>query len=306
MGNRIEIGRSPARQALQPGQVSRLVTVHRSGADRATVLESDRLVEAPNWTRDGAWLIVNEGGLMHRVPADGSGGLEPIDTQDVVTCNNDHVLSFDGRSMFVSASGQLYEVPITGGTPRRVSNLYDPPERYRYFLHGVSPDGAELAYVAVEPLGANPFGIRYIATIPAAGGTETALTDRAIAADSPEYSPDGAWIYFNSERAAQRPGHAQIFRMRPDGSETTRLTFDDRVNWAPHLSPDGRWMLYISYAPGTLGHPADIDVLLRIAPAEGGEAKTVVAAFGGQGTLNVNSWSPDSERFAYVEYPPLR
>lgn len=300
------IARSAGRKTLQYGQVSRLVTVEPSGANRKLVIETDLLIEAPNWTPDGKWLIVNAGGLLYRISADGSGPLEQIDTGSIANCNNDHVLSFDGAYIYFSAAGHLYEVPIGGGEPRRVSNEYDPPESYRYFLHGISPDGEQLAYVAVEPDGDDAMAFRYLALIPAAGGKDVALSPRDIPADGPEYSPDGQWIYYNSEAAATHPGHAQIFRMRPDGEGIEQLTFDDRVNWFPHLSPDGRWMLYISYAPGTQRHPADIDVLIRIAPADGGEARDVVAVFGGQGTLNVNSWAPGSDRFAYVEYPFVR
>lgn len=306
MRNWIEIGRAASRKNLQPGQLSRLVTMHRSGAHRRTVLETNLLIEAPNWTPDGVWLIVNEGGLLYRIRSDGSGPLEWIETGDITNCNNDHILSFDGADIYFSAAGHLYQVPISGGKPRRISNAHEPSESYRYFLHGISPDGTQLAYVAVEPLGEDKMGLRYVALIPTAGGGEVALTDRHVAADGPEYSPDGRWIYFNSELAAARPGQAQIFRMRPDGSEVTQLTFDERVNWFPHLSPDGAWMLYLSYAPGTLRHPADVDVLIRLAPADGGQAHDVTAVFGGQGTLNVNSWSPDSEYFAFVEYPPIR
>src|SRR5690606_25132630 len=115
--------------------------------------------------------------------------------------------------------------------------------------------------------------------------------------------PDGAWIYFNSERASTLPGHAQCFRMRPDGSGVEQLTFDERVNWFPHISPDGQSIVYISYPPGTLGHQPDKDVILRFMYPEGSGQRDIVAFNGGQGTINVNSWAPDSKRFAYVAYP---
>jgi Tol biopolymer transport system component len=121
--------------------------------------------------------------------------------------------------------------------------------------------------------------------------------------DGPEYSPDGQWIYYNSEEAASVPGHAQLFRMRPDGTGQEQLTFDDRVNWFPHLSPDGTRLVFISYEPGTLSHPADVPVTLRVMPASGGTPETVATLFGGQGTLNTNSWATDSQRFAFIAYP---
>jgi Tol biopolymer transport system component len=155
--------------------------------------------------------------------------------------------------------------------------------------------------VAVE----SPQGTRRvnIFTIPAAGGPDTRLSDVDYPNDGPEYSPDGQWIYFSGERAAKIPGQAQCFRMRPDGTGIEQLTFDDRVNWFPHVSPDGKWLVYISYPWGTTGHPADRDVILRVLTADGKDERDVAAFFGGQGTINVNSWAPDSRRFAYVAYP---
>ena len=212
--------------------------------------------------------------------------------------NNDHVLSPDGATVYVSADdGHLYAVPVAGGTPRRVSNTHATP--HHYYLHGISPDGLTLAYVAVEA----PHGTRRINifTIPTAGGADTRLTDLDAPHDGPEYSPDGVWIYFNSERNS--PGHAQCFRMRADGSGVEQLTHDDRVNWFPHISPDGMSVVYLSYPPGTQGHPADKHVILRTMRPDGADQRDIAAFFGGQGTINVNSWAPDSARFAYVAYP---
>ena len=64
-------------------------------------------------------------------------------------------------------------------------------------------------------------------------------------------------------------------------------------------------MVYIAYAKGDVepgDHPANKNVELRLVPAEGGASKTIVKLFGGQGTINVNSWAPDSHRFAFVSY----
>ena len=198
-----------------------------------------------------------------------------------------------------SDNGHLYAVPITGGEPQRVSNDHSAP--HHYYLHGISPDGKTLSYVAVEgPAGHKRINIF---TIPSAGGPDTRLSDVAFPNDGPEYSPDGKWIYFSGERAAKRPGHAQCFRMRPDGTGIEQLSVDDRVNWFPHISPDGQSIVYISYPEGTTGHPPDKDVVLRTMTADGRNERDLVAFFGGQGTINVNSWAPDSQRFAYVAYP---
>ncbi|HTJ58701.1 MAG TPA: biopolymer transporter Tol [Devosiaceae bacterium] len=264
------------------------------------MFEADEVLEAPNWTPDGEHLIVNAGGELWRFSADGSSAPTKIETGVLRDINNDHVLSPDGRTIYFSENdGHLYAVPITGGEPRRVSNLHAEP--HHYYLHGISPDGLTLSYVAVE----GPADRRRINifTIPAAGGPDKRLTDVSYPNDGPEYSPDGQWIYFSSERAAEIPGHAQCFRMRLDGTGIEQLTFDDRVNWFPHVSPDGQSIVFISYPPGTTGHPANKDVILRFTRPDGSGQRDIASFLGGQGTINVNSWAPDSRHFAFVAYP---
>ncbi|HWU19872.1 MAG TPA: biopolymer transporter Tol [Devosia sp.] len=286
-------------RSLAAGQRSDLTVIDLDGkAD--VIFSASEVIEAPNWSADGQWLVFNAGGRLYRIAATG-GQPEQIDTGSLADLNNDHVLSPDGASIYVSSDdGHLYAVPFAGGTPRRVSNTHPTP--FHYYLHGISPDGATLSYVAIEQRN----GERQVNvfTIPSAGGPDLRLTDLSVPNDGPEYSPDGRWIYFNSELAASRPGHAQIFRMSAaDGSGLEQLTFDSYVNWFPHLSPDGSVVALLSYPQGTTGHPADKDVLLRLMTPEGGELRTLASFFGGQGTINVNSWAPDSQRLAYVAYP---
>ena len=286
-------------RSLAAGQRSELTVIDLDGKQEV-ILTSGEVVEAPNWSPDGQWLVFNAGGRLFRIAPVG-GTPEQIDTGSLADLNNDHVLSPDGSMIYVSSDdGHLYALPFTGGTPRRVSNTHHTP--HHYYLHGISPDGETLAYVAIEKRGeerqVNVF------TIPSAGGPDTRLTELSVPNDGPEYSPDGRWIYFNSELAASRPGHAQIFRMHAiDGSALEQLTFDSYVNWFPHLSPDGRTVAFLSFPQGTLGHPADKDVLLRLMSPEGESQRTLASFFGGQGTINVNSWAPDSKRLAYVAYP---
>ena len=264
-----------------------------------TIFETAANIEAPNWTPDGRHLIFNTGGELWRIDIAG-GEPEKIDTGHLDNLNNDHLISPDGSTLFVSSDdGHLYSVPSVGGKPTRISNTHAEP--HHYYLHGISPDGLELAYVAVE----GPENRRRINifTIPSAGGADRRLSDIQSPNDGPEYSPDGRWIYFNSERASDIPGHAQVFRMHRDGSGVQQLTFDERVNWFPHVSPDGARMIYLSYPPGTRGHPPDKPVILRLMAPDGGAHVDVAAFNGGQGTINVNSWAPDSQRFAYVAYP---
>jgi Tol biopolymer transport system component len=285
-------------RTLSPGQQSLLEVIDLYG-DRRVIVTADEVIEAPNWSPDGQWLVFNAGGQLFRISPDG-GAPEHVATPGLDDLNNDHVLSPDGSTIYVSSdNGHLYAVPFAGGAARKVSNDHATP--HHYYLHGISPDGRTLAYVAVE----QPEGERMvnIFTIPAAGGPDTRLTHVAVPNDGPEYSPDGRWIYFNSELAASKPGHAQVFRMRPDGTGVEQLTFDSRVNWFPHFSPDGRHVAYLSYPEGTVGHPPDKHVLLRLMSPNGTEERGLAAFFGGQGTINVNSWAPDSKRLAFVSYP---
>ncbi|TCM49025.1 PD40 domain-containing protein [Kribbella sp. VKM Ac-2568] len=287
-------------RTLRPGQRAELFVIDVGTGEQRLVLSSTELLfEAPNWSPDSDWLIINGDGRLFRIPVAGGTELEEIDLGGVPAINNDHVLSPDGRTIYVSAEdGHLYAVPLAGGAPRRVSN--DRGQQFHHYLHGISPDGSTLAYIGLEAL---PDGRRItnVWTIPAAGGSDTQITDDEYADDGSEYSADGKWIYFNSERASSVPGHAQLFRI--SGGTLEQLTHDERVNWFPHQAPDGSVVAYVSFPPGTLGHPADVeDVRLRLLDADG-RIRELVTLFGGQGTMNVPSWSPDSTRFAYVAYP---
>lgn len=291
-------------RTLAPGQRCQ-VWIHELGPGRNTlVLETeDVLLEAPNWTLDGHALVLNGAGALWRVPV-----VEPqlieIDLHGAPPLNNDHVLDPDGRHIFLSAydDWQLYRAPLAGGAALRVTTQPGATE-LMHFLHGVSPDGEHLAFVAIrldEWSDKRP-PTAEIYTVNADGMDYRQITTSDVPADGPEYSPDGTWLYFNTEAFS---GHAQIARMRPDGSEITRLTFSRTVDWFPHLAPDGRSAVYVAYPPGTVGHPADVDVqLMLVTGDQWQQAQPVVNVFGGQGTINVNSWAPDSQRFAYVAYP---
>ncbi|MFC7534190.1 TolB family protein [Actinoplanes sp. GCM10030250] len=284
---------------LTHGQRCRIL-VYDLTSESATVVHTDSAVlfEAPNWSAGGD-LILNGDGLLWRLPSGGSAPPRQIPLEGVPELNNDHVLAPGSETIFLSANdGHIYEAPLHGGPGRRVT----PDDGLMHFLHGVSPDGTTLAYVGIEN---QRWDAGSLFTMATDGSATTPLTPAPGGPDDgPEYSPAGDWIYFNTERFSTAPGHAQIARIRPDGSDMHRLTTDDRVNWFPHPSPDGARTVYLSYPPGTTGHPADLPVELRLVDGDAWDSPRTVAKLpGGQGTINVNSWSPDSTRFAYVEYP---
>lgn len=295
---------------LADGQRCR-VHVYDTVSRRSEVVHVDEqiLLEAPNWTASGD-LVLNGDGDLWTMPADGSRAPERIPLTGAPELNNDHVLDPDGLRIHLSGNdGALYTAPLAGGRAERVPGTGD--AGIRHFLHGVSPDGARLAYIAIDP--AAGWGSGTVRTIGVDGSDDRAVTSGAGADDGSEYAPDGAWIYLNTERFSQQPGHAQIARVRPDGSELEQLTFGDRVSWFPHLDPTGARAVFISFPAGTLGHPADLPVRLHLVDLGGADGAdgadgwrgedAIVDLLGGQGTINVNSWAPDGLRFAYVDYP---
>lgn len=287
-------------RTLAPGQLSRIHVLDvDTGEDRIVHESSDVLYEAPNWTLDGAALILNGDGHLFRLAAHG-GEPERIDLGAMAPLNNDHVLDPDGVHVYVSADdGRIHRAALAGGLATRITG----DDGRLHFLHGISPDGASLVYTGVQRRTDGSWLPPNIVRVPATGGEATALTDDEFPDDGAEYSPDGAWIYFNSERGGTAAGHSQLFRMRPDGTGREQLTHDERVNWFPHLCPDGMRLAYVSFPPGTQGHPADLDVVLRLCAPDGSGVRDLVRLRGGQGTMNVNSWAPDSRHLAYVDYP---
>jgi TolB protein len=263
---------------------------------RQVVYQEEAHFEAPNWSRDGRFFIFNQAGRLYRIGVDGQ-RKRRIDTGFADRCNNDHGLSPDGERLVIShqlpasdtqAGGScLYVLPTQGGTPQRVTD--STPS----YWHGWSPDGQTLAYVAERG------GEFDIYTIPVQGGSETRLTRSPGLDDGPDYSSDGRYIYYNSFQS----GSMEIWRMEADGSAPTQLTEDGYSNWFPHPSPDGRYLVFLSYLEDQgQQHPAMKQVALRLYDLSSGEIRTLCQFTGGQGSINVPSWSPDGQRFAFVTY----
>jgi TolB protein len=285
---------------LAPGQQTEVWVVDIDSGVPELVYTSDALLlEAPNWAPDGAGLLLNGDGLLWRLDLGPTGALTQVVIDDLPPINNDHVIDAPRDLIYLSANdGHLYVASIGGGTAIRVSH---DPSRY-HFLHGVSPDGTTLAFVDLPRSDFSAAG--RLALFPAAGGETTYPEAGSKHIDGPEYSLDGAWIYLNTEEFGSRPGHAQLARVPSAGGALEQLLVSDTVDWFPHLSPDGEHASYLSFPSGTLGHPADLEVEVRLVHVSDWATQLhAFRLFGGQGTINVNSWSPHGRRLAFVAYP---
>ena len=275
----------------------RMETMNVFTGRRKVIFEKPGRFEAPNWMPDGKKLLFNMDGLLYKIPVEG-GTPGKLNTGSATRNNNDHGISFDGRMLAISCHREgmpgggstVYVLPLTGGEPKMVT------ENTPSYFHGWAPNNKELVYVAQR----NGVPIYNIYRNSINGGKEVALTDNKPGehVDGCEYSPDGKYIYYNGSHT----GTMQLWRMNPDGSGMEQLTNDKYNNWFPHISPDGKWIAFISFGPEVApnDHPSYKRVMLRLMPASGGEPRTIAYLYGGQGTINVPSWSPDSKQIAFV------
>jgi TolB protein len=303
----VEIGTPPTTTG-KTTLINTLETIDVRSKDRrvAYVVTQPGRIEAPNWFPDTSnTLYFNNGGKLYKVQADVHGGPtnpnrlkvpEPVDLGMLTRINNDHGLTRDGTMWAISDQSQtlngsrpslIYTVPVAGGAAKRVMTEFGPS-----YFHGWSPDGKTVAFCGQREKNFDVY------TVAVDGGTEIRLTTDAGKDDGPEYSPDGQYIYFNSDRG----GVMQIWRMKPDGSAQEQVTNDDGENWFPHISPNGQLMVFLTYAKGAGDHPENKDVALRIMDLTTKKIDTLTRLFGGQGTINVSSWSPNSQHLAFVSY----
>lgn len=289
---RIEI---PASASLVPYTNyigSNLETMEVGTGARKILYQVPYSIQAPNWTPDGKTLIFNSKGLLYNFDL-ATGKPTVLNTDFANNNNNDHVLSFDGKLIGISHhtpqdknQSVVYYLPVTGGKPIRVTT------KSPSYMHGWSPDNKFLIYTGARN---DQFNIYKISVN---GGEETQLTHAKALDDGSEYTPNGKYIYFNSTRT----GNMQIWRMKPDGSDQEQITFDTLNNWFPHVSPDGKSIVFITFLNDVKpnDHPFYKHVYLRMMPIDGGQPKVIAYLYGGQGTINVPSWSPDSKRIAFV------
>jgi len=280
------------------------LSIYDLGTKKVRVIyKTDAVFEAPNWSPDGKSILFNQQGHLFTISPDGGNPTE-IDLRGLSRCNNDKGFSPDGKQIAFSSSGkangsQVFTVPSTGGEPALIV-----PETPSYF-HAYSPGGKYLAFVAQRNGNFDLF------RVPVAGGQQEQLTMNPGYDDGPDYSPDGKWIYFNSDRS----GKWEIWRMPAEGAgkddaKAEQVSFDDVEDWFPHCSPDGKWLVFVSFPKGTKTHNDRMPGMqLRMMPLPGDKlqrtpSQLLLIFFGGQGTINVNSWAPDSQKFAFVTFEP--
>ena len=276
---------------------SRLELLNVFDGKRIVIHEDSARFEAPNWMPDGKRLLFNQGGSIYTIPVEG-GIPELLNTGNAKRNNNDHVISFDGKMLGISShrdgmpggGSTVYVLPLTGGEPKMVTD--STPS----YLHTWSPNGKEVVYTA-QRISKSPAYNIYKKLIN--GGAEVQLTfNKSGLADGPEFSPDGKYIYYN----ANETGTMQIWRMKPNGSDKEQISFDEYNNWFAHISPNEKWIAIISFPITVISddHPFYKRVMLRLMPYGGGAPKVIAYLYGGQGTINTPSWSPDSKRIAFV------
>lgn len=287
-------------KAQRPENIqSELIMLNIETGEEKIILKEPRHFEAPNWSRDGKFLLINADGFLERISPEGK-NLGKVNPDYVNNCNNDHGLTFDGKTLIFSkndkeagsgANSRVYTVPMKGGKSKLIT------ENFPSYWHGVSPNGKTLLYVGLRN------GEWDIYKMDVDDKKEIRLTSSKGLDDGPEYSYDGNWIYFNSYRT----GQMHLYRMKPDGSQQEQLTDDELDNWFPHPSPDGKSLVYISYLENQNGqHPFGKDVKLRLYTIKNSNIKDLTPIFyGGQGTINVPSWSPDGKYIAFVRYADL-
>jgi Tol biopolymer transport system component len=285
----------PAPADLVPYQEylgSRIEVLDMGSGTRKILHTSPLSLQAPNWTKDGKNLIYNSEGRLYNLSI-ATRSITEINTGFAIRNNNDHVLSFDGNMMGIShhseeddGKSMIYILPAEGGVPEKIT------QKGPSYFHGWSPDGKFLTYTGGRD------GNYDIYKIHIEDKDEIRLTDTEALDDGSEYSPDGEYIYFNSART----GTMQIWRMKPDGTEQEQLTFDAYNDWFPHISPDGKNMVFISYMPEIKAddHPFYKYVYIRKMSTAGGKPEVIARFYGGQGTINVHSWSPDGKKIAFV------
>jgi TolB protein len=289
-------GQSASAPERQPRQASPVVTsflqtINTDSGDATVVFTEQGRFMAPNWSRDGKSLVFTESGHIATIPITG-GTPRVLNVGNLTGCSGSHGFSPDGKWFALTcastdlADRRVYIIPAEGGTPR-------PLTQNTAWFHSWSPDGKTILFTRGGPHGSGNF---YAISVD--GGPETALTTGDGLNDDPDYTPDGKYIYFNTDRW----GGMQIGRMRLDGSQVEQVTFDEFKNWTPHPSPDGKSIVFLSYDPRVTTHAANKKITLRILSTSDNKIRTIFHLIGGDGSMNVPNWSPDSKSLAFVSY----
>jgi len=263
---------------------------------RKSLFYAAHSLQAPNWVNNDQDLVYNSNGFLYRYNFDTQEVVQ-INSGFAINNNNDHVFSFDESILGIShhnsndgGASSLYIMDPKGDSiPKKITK----DGVGASYLHGISPDNKTLLFTGNRNNKYDIFSINVDTQ------EEIQLTDTENLDDGSEFSPDGKYIYFNSNRT----GNMQLWKMKADGSEQEQLTNDTNYkDWFPHVSPNGKWIVFISFPP-TINfgdHPFYKHCTIRLMPIEGGKPTIIAYIYGGQGTINVPSWSKDSKQIAFV------
>ena len=142
---------------------------------------------------------------------------------------------------------------------------------------GWSPDGREIVFASQRRN-------RELWIIPAGGGEKRRLLPDGYYGSDPDWSPDGKWIAYNSDRG----GWSEIWAVPRFGGAVRRVTSLHQKSYNASWSPDGRWIAFCSKGAGGFQ--------LWAAPFAGGSPLQLTAA---DGRHTGPRWSPDGRRLVF-------